>query len=116
MRSAFHATDLLRPLFLALCAAGALTAMPAHALTLRLESVKLPTSTRAFPGDSSGAKAANSYCLTCHSAGMVFNQPDLTEDAWLAEVKKMKDTFKAPVPPDELPVIATYLASIKGKK
>ena len=116
MTSTLRATDLLRPLFFALCAAGAVAALPAHALTLRTESMQLPTSTRAFPGDSSGAKAANSYCLICHSAGMVLNQPALTEDAWLAEVKKMKDTFKAPVPPDQVQVIATYLASIKGKK
>lgn len=95
---------------------GACAAAPAHALTLKTQSIALPSSTRVFPGDGPGAKAANTYCLMCHSVGMVMNQPDLPKAAWLVEVNKMKNTFKAPIPDDQVPVIADYLESIKGKK
>ena len=102
---------------LASAAAAAIAlATPAHALTLKSKSVKLPESTRVFPGDGPGAKAANSYCLMCHSVGMVMNQPDLPKDAWTVEVNKMKNAFKAPIPEDQVAVIADYLDSIKGKK
>ncbi|CUA98990.1 hypothetical protein [Thiomonas bhubaneswarensis] len=95
---------------------GTFGALPAHALTLKTQSITLPSSTRVFPGDGPGAKAANTYCLMCHSAGMVMNQPDLPKAAWLVEVNKMKNVFKAPIPDDQVPVIADYLESIKGKK
>ncbi|MDD4888222.1 MAG: cytochrome c [Thiomonas sp.] len=95
---------------------GACAAAPAHALTLKTQTIALPSSTRVFPGDGPGAKAANTYCLMCHSVGMVMNQPDLPKAAWLVEVNKMKNAFKAPIPEDQLPVIAEYLDRIKGKK
>ena len=95
---------------------GTCAAAPAHALTLKTQTIALPSSTRVFPGDGPGAKAANTYCLMCHSVGMVMNQPDLPKAAWLVEVNKMKNTFKAPIPDDQVPVIADYLESIKGKK
>ncbi len=96
--------------------AALLASGSAQAITLHNESVKLPSSTRVFPGDTAGAKAANSYCLMCHSVGMVMNQPDLGKAAWLVEVNKMKNAFKAPIPDDQVAVIADYLDSIKGKK
>ena len=89
---------------------------PAQAVTLRKEGVRLPESTRVLPGNGPGAEAANSNCLMCHSAGMVMNQPDLSKDAWLAEVNKMKNVMKAPVPEDQVSVIVDYLYSIKGEK
>jgi cytochrome c5 len=95
---------------------GACATVPAHALTLKTQTVTLPSSARVFPGDGPGAKAANTYCLMCHSVGMVMNQPDLPKAAWLVEVNKMKNAFKAPIPEDQVPVIADYLDSIKGKK
>jgi len=95
---------------------GACAAAPAYALTLKTQSITLPSSTRVFPGDGPGARAANTYCLMCHSVGMVMNQPDLPKAAWLVEVNKMKNVFKAPIPEDQVPVIAEYLDSIKGKK
>lgn len=113
--SSAAARQTLRGLSAALALSAAAT-VPAHALTLKTQTIQLPTSNRVFPGDSAGAKAANTYCLMCHSVGMVMNQPDLPKAAWLVEVNKMKNTFKAPIPDDQVPVIADYLESIKGKK
>ena len=101
---------------LSLCAFTLGAGATAHALTLKTQTVQLPTSSRVFPGDSAGAKAANTYCLMCHSVGMVMNQPDMPKAAWLVEVNKMKNAFKAPIPEDQVAVIADYLDSIKGKK
>ncbi|MHB1666335.1 MAG: c-type cytochrome [Thiomonas sp.] len=100
----------------AFAATALLLTSPAQAVTLKSTSVKLPESSRVFPGDSAGAKAANSYCLMCHSVGMVMNQPDLGKAAWLVEVNKMKNAFKAPIPEDQVAVIADYIDGIKGKK
>ena len=81
-----------------------------------LKSVKvdLPDSDRMFPGP--GSDAINNNCLACHSAGMVLNQPELSKQAWAAEVNKMIDTYKAPVAPEDVAPIVDYLASRKGVK
>lgn len=109
-----------KPLLLAALAAtalvGLLGAAPAQALTFPTKTIQLPESTRVFPGSGPGAAAANSYCLMCHSAGMVMNQPDLTRDAWTVEVNKMRNAFKAPIPEDQVNTLVDYLMSIKGKQ
>lgn len=76
--------------------------------------VVLPDSTRMFPGP--GADAINNNCRSCHSAGMVLNQPDLTQAAWKGEVAKMINVFKAPVAPEDVGAIVDYLTRTKGKK
>lgn len=86
------------------------------AQSLRAETIDPPSSIRVFPGESAGAKATNSYCLMCHSAGMVLNQPLLKKEAWRGEVDKMVNAFKAPIPQDQLPIIVKYLYSIHGSK
>ena len=104
---------------LALAASAAVTLLlgvPAQAVTLKATSVTLPVSPRVFPGDTAGAKAANSYCLMCHSVGMVMTQPDLGKATWLVEVSKMKNAFKAPIPEAQVAVIADYINGIKSKK
>jgi sulfite dehydrogenase (cytochrome) subunit B len=83
--------------------------------TLQSVSVSLPSSTRLLP-PGPGAETANARCLTCHSAGMVLNQPNLSAAAWTAEVNKMRVVFKANLDPNDVPVIAAYLFSIKGAK
>jgi hypothetical protein len=65
---------------LALVAAGLLAAIPARAapaVTLKSVKVKLPDSDTRFQGP--GAGAINNNCLSCHSAGMVLNQPSCRE-------------------------------------
>jgi mono/diheme cytochrome c family protein len=92
----------------------------AAGVTLTSVSVVFPGSANTFPpgpgGAQAGAMLANANCLTCHSAGMVLNQPNLTKVAWHAEVMKMIKEFQAPIAAGDVPGIADYLASIKGQQ
>lgn len=73
--------------------------------------VTLPISTARFP-QWPGVEIANAYCTMCHSADMVTQQPpSLTRKDWQAEVHKMQATYGAPIPDDQIPPLATYLAA-----
>ena len=84
-----------------------------HDFTLKSVSVTWPSDSRYFP-DGPGADVTNANCLTCHSAGMVLNQPNLSKAAWQAEVEKIIALYKAPIQPDAVPEIVNYLTNIKG--
>lgn len=88
---------------------------PQSRLTLKSVSIDLPFGTRMFPGGDK-ADAINNNCLTCHSAGMVLNQPDMPRAAWETEVHKMINVYKAPIAEDNVPAIVAYLVSTKGTK
>jgi cytochrome c5 len=78
-------------------------------------SVDLPASQSLFPqGD--GAEIANAQCLICHSAGMVLRQPALTQDQWTREINKMRNSFGAPLPADQVKPLARYLYGINGNR
>jgi hypothetical protein len=87
------------------------------ATPIELKSVKidLPDSDTMFPAGP-GSDAINNNCLACHSAGMVLNQPRLSEQAWAAEVNKMINNYKAPIAADDVGAIVGYLAALKGTK
>ena len=91
------------------------SSVSAAGVTLHSVSVDLPNSERSFPGGGD-AEAINANCLTCHSAGMVLNQPMLTRAAWQAEVEKMRGQYKAPINEADVPAIVAYLANHKGPK
>ena len=57
-------------------------------------AVDLPTSGTLFPAGN-GADIASAQCLICHSAGMVLRQPPLTEEEWVGEINKMRNSFGA---------------------
>ncbi len=77
-------------------------------------SINLPADGFAFkPGP--GANAANSYCLSCHSAAYVTTQPKLTRAQWNAEVVKMRNVYGATFPDDQVTVLADYLTAQYGK-
>lgn len=80
---------------------------------LKSVSVELPTSDIAFPGPAN-TQAIAANCLSCHSAGMVLTQPDLTRAAWTGIVEKMIHTYKAPIGPSDVPAIVDYLQATKG--
>ena len=99
--------------------AAALTA-PLHGeaqTVVVLKSTKgtLPDSTAEFPAGP-GSDVASANCTVCHSVGMVMNQPSMSKAAWEAEVNKMRNVYKAPVPEVNVAAITEYLASIKGPK
>jgi cytochrome c553 len=81
--------------------------------SLKSVSVDLPTSDRMFP-DGPGSDAANNNCLSCHSVGMVLNQPALSKAQWHAEVEKMVTAYKAPIDPNDVDKIVDYLVRIRG--
>jgi mono/diheme cytochrome c family protein len=77
-------------------------------------NVDLPSGAVAFPhGD--GADIANANCLICHSAGMVLRQPPLTVAEWRTEIEKMKTSFGAPIPSEQIDELAHYLGNINGR-
>jgi mono/diheme cytochrome c family protein len=78
-------------------------------------SVELPASKSSFP-PGNGADIANGQCLICHSAGMVLRQPPLTVDEWTGEINKMRNSFGAPLPADQVAALARYLHSINGRQ
>ena len=84
---------------------------------LELKSVKidLPDSDRMFPAGP-GSDTINNNCLACHSTGMVLNQPSLSKQAWMAEVDKMINNYRAPVAPEDVGAIVEYLTVLKGAK
>ena len=84
-------------------------------MIFKSEKVELPTGDRMFPGGDKAA-AINNNCVTCHSAGMVLNQPSLSKGEWAGEVHKMVGVYKAPVSPEDQAVIIDYLAETKGKQ
>ncbi len=85
------------------------------AFVLKSARIDLPNGARMFPGGKE-AEAINANCLTCHSAGMVLNQPPLAKAAWDATVRKMIGVYKAPVAADDIAPIVAYLAATKGPK
>jgi mono/diheme cytochrome c family protein len=78
-------------------------------------SVDLPASQISFP-PGNGSVIANAYCLVCHSAGMVLRQPPLTQDEWTGEINKMRNSFGAPIPTDQVQALAQYLRSINDRQ
>jgi hypothetical protein len=105
----------LLPAVIVLCALSTpLTARAASPIELKSVKIDLPDSDRMFQG--AGADAINNNCLACHSAEMVLNQPDLSRQAWTAEVNKMINAYKAPVAPEDVGAIVDYLARVRGAK
>jgi len=74
-------------------------------------TVQLPTNVTLFPAGQ-GAEIANSQCLTCHSADMVLHQPARTQEQWKDTINKMRSAYGAPLPPEQVDVLATYLARL----
>lgn len=82
---------------------------------LKSTKVTLPESTATLP-PGPGADVASANCTACHSVGMIMNQPVMPKAAWQAEVNKMRNVYKAPVPESDVAAITDYLTSIKGPK
>jgi hypothetical protein len=77
-----------------------------HTLRLPAENVPLPD----LPGRAKVASA----CAVCHSPRYVLEQPPLPRKTWEAEVDKMRKTYGAPVPDEDVAAIVDYLVAVRG--
>ena len=94
--------------FLILLALAGCNREPTKTFVFSDVAVTLPEDSATFPvREGSDAMVAN--CAGCHSPSMILLQPALTPDQWKAELKKMKEVYKAPVDPAAEPAILTYL-------
>ncbi len=84
----------------------------AAGITLHSDAFAPPPGDRAFAGGDQ-AEVVSANCTTCHSAGMVLNQPALSAATWTEEVNKMRVVYKAPVAAEDVPAIVAYLAQLK---
>ena len=74
----------------------------------------LPAGDGMFPGGAR-ADAIKNNCLACHSADMVLNQPALPKATWEAEVRKMINTYRAPIDEADVAPIVDYLSNTEGR-
>lgn len=86
----------------------------AGGFTLTSTSVDLPIDDGVYP-DGPHADVINTNCTSCHSASMALTQPRLSTEQWAAIVKKMRETYKAPVLETDVPAIVAYLTAMSGK-
>ncbi|KOF52246.1 MULTISPECIES: hypothetical protein [unclassified Achromobacter] len=85
----------------ALALAGACAA-PALAL-----EIDLPKETATLHAASGAQNAAQ--CYMCHSVDYISSQPPMPAGFWEAEVKKMVQTYGAPITAEQIPLIVRYL-------
>jgi cytochrome c5 len=69
----------------------------APAIVLESQKIELPEGNRKFEGEEPGARAASTYCVMCHSRGMIDAQPPLSREAWKTEIRKMRTAYGCPV-------------------
>ena len=83
------------------------------AVTWNVVKATLPAGDVVFPSGD-GSTIATAQCLICHSAGTVLRQPPQSQAQWLAEIRKMRALWGAPIPVDEEQALSRYLARING--
>jgi sulfite dehydrogenase len=84
------------------------------ATSSRAESIQLPPETATFKAGP-GVDVVNAQCLVCHSAEYVSIQsPNRPRSYWHGVVMKMKKTFGAQIPDDQIEPIVNYLVQTYG--
>jgi len=94
------ATIVLSLSFVATLPSIALTAekdMGHPTIALKSQKIDLPRGNLKFPGETPGARAASTYCVMCHSRGMIDAQPLLSREQWKAEIHKMRSSYGCPL-------------------
>jgi hypothetical protein len=81
---------------------------PVAGIVLRSQQITLPYHGREFAGGPQ-AGVANTYCLMCHSGGMVLTQPPLPLSAWQAELNKMRRVYGCPLPESAVDDLAQFI-------
>jgi cytochrome c5 len=77
-------------------------------------TVRMPQDVAQFPVRD-GVEAMNANCAACHSPSMILLQPALTSEEWKAEIKKMREIYKAPIDPEAEPEILAYLEATSAE-
>jgi hypothetical protein len=98
----------LVPLTFSGCMRRASIRAPVGGFALTSQRITLPYHGREFAGGPQ-ASVANTYCLMCHSGGMVMTQPPLSLSAWKAELNKMKNAYGCPLPQSEVDELARFI-------
>ncbi len=78
-------------------------------IVLRSQHISLPSHGREFSG-APESSVANTYCLMCHSGGMVLTQPPLDLAQWQNEVRKMIKVYGCPLPGSDVDQVAQFIA------
>ncbi|MET2523278.1 cytochrome c [Ralstonia pseudosolanacearum] len=78
--------------------------------------VTLPPETAQYrPSELPGYRLVLQHCMICHAAQYVQRQPPtLPRSYWEATVKKMKASFGAPFPEEDIPAMVDYLVKTYG--
>ncbi|AXE29972.1 sulfite:cytochrome C oxidoreductase subunit B [Chromobacterium phragmitis] len=96
---------------------AALLALASLAASAGAVGITLPNETAMLPDSGHpGYLPALQRCMICHSADYIALQPDFDEARWRAVVDKMRQAFKAPIPPEEVAPIAAYLADAQRRR
>ncbi len=75
--------------------------------------IEMPLETAAYK-PTLGADLANAQCLTCHSAEYVSTQPPMPRAFWKGSIDKMIGKYGAPIPPEQVELLADYFAKNYG--
>lgn len=90
------------------CTRRASIRAPIGGFALTSQRITLPYHGREFAGGPQ-ASVANTYCLMCHSGGIVMTQPPLSLSAWKAELNKMKNAYGCPLPESDVDELTQFI-------
>ena len=76
-------------------------------------AIELPPETGAYK-QVEGVELAQTFCVQCHSVEYTAVQPPMPAKFWDAEVKKMREKYFAPVPPEMDAKLVEYLVKAYG--
>jgi cytochrome c553 len=75
--------------------------------------IELPPETGAYR-QAEGVELAQAFCVQCHSVEYTAVQPPMPAKFWDAQVKKMREKYFAPVPPEMDARLVEYLVKAYG--
>lgn len=76
-------------------------------------AIELPPETGVYR-QAEGVELAQAFCIQCHSVEYAAIQPPMPAKFWDAEVKKMREKYFAPVPPEMDAKLVEYLVNAYG--
>ena len=80
-----------------------------------IREIKLPEFEPNWP-EAPGREIVEVNCAVCHSSRYLTMQPAFPRKVWEAEVDKMRKTFGAPIPEENVKKIVDYLMAVRGVK